>query len=233
MIVWQIEALRRLKWQLNHPRRSIMCHCLRYWRILRNARWHLPVQVFIVIKINDRYHVARAWNLLKFVFKPFKIVFIQAKEGNCPAYNTSKTNSDSFKVMSDFLDRFVPPNIRERCRDMNSRRYKLTCKRTIIWLFPPLFLNWFINWFLSLTSPLRRQLVKEFTEIWQKFKDVSPGELYQKYYETIERWKYSRSTLFRGLYSHPKDGLKVAVCINITETRMTIINADNLVKYIY
>ncbi|KAL5268498.1 hypothetical protein ACHWQZ_G002392 [Mnemiopsis leidyi] len=122
-------------------------------------------------------------------------VMAQAVEGNCPEFLPSKPTMETVNQLSDLIEKYIPPNIRDRCKDQNSKQ----------------------------------QLIKDFAEIWSKFRDVSSQFLFQKYYSTIERWKYHKSTLFRGLYSHPKDGLKVAVCLNVTETRLTVINADTLV----
>ncbi|XP_063684163.1 uncharacterized protein LOC134818504 isoform X2 [Bolinopsis microptera] len=122
-------------------------------------------------------------------------VMAQAIEGNCPEFSPTKPNNDTVNQLSDFIEKYIPPNITDRCKDPNSKL----------------------------------RLVKDFAEIWSKFKDVSNQFLFQKYYSAVERWKYNKSTLFRGLYSHPKDGLKVAVCLNVTETRLTVINADTLV----
>ena len=87
------------------------------------------------------------------LIKSFNDLILQAVEGNCPEFLPSKPNMDTVNQLADLIEKYIPPNIRDRCKDQHSKQ----------------------------------QLIKDFAEIWSKFKDVSSQFLFQKYYSTIER----------------------------------------------
>ena len=85
---------------------------------MRRARRVWPTLIYL----SNRVKRIRNFETTDVTIKSLSDLILQAVEGNCPEFLPSKPTMETVNQLSDLIEKYIPPNIRDRCKDQNSKQ---------------------------------------------------------------------------------------------------------------